>query len=326
MERNVLYAALSATLSTGVLGGLAWALQSSGLVPTREAIRLCVWFFFAALAFEPLKLHVQEWLGKALLKDSAHAAALAKALAEQEQRATQSRQLAELGTFVSAVAHEVRGPLGVMAAQLRRIPADSDEENGSVTALREQIQRAERFIEDLLRFGRPRPLEPRNVEVDALIELGFSTARTGLGDAAAAVDLELDAVAGVERIEADSAQLLQVLVILFENALLALADAPVRRLRVRVGGDAARVQVDVEDSGPGISTTIAPRLFEPFVTGRSRDSARPGTGLGLAIARGIIERHRGHIEAGSSPLLGGARIRFELPRRQRLMAAAAEAR
>jgi hypothetical protein len=96
MERNVLYAALSATLSTVVLAGLAWALLSAGLVTLREALGLCALFFFAALAVEPLKLHAQEWLGKALLKDSAHAAALAHALAEQELRATQSRQGVDL--------------------------------------------------------------------------------------------------------------------------------------------------------------------------------------------------------------------------------------
>jgi signal transduction histidine kinase len=243
-------------------------------------------------------------------------------------RATPSRQLAELGTFVSAVAHEVRGPLGVMAAQLRRFPNEGpgDSDNGGVSVLREQIRRAERFIEDLLRFGRPRPLEPRNVELDALIELGFGTACAGLGDVAVAVELELEFGGDGECVEADSAQLLQVLVILFENALLALADAPLQRVFVRVTSDPDWVFVAVEDSGPGISAAIAPRLFEPFVTGRSRDSARPGTGLGLAIARGIVERHGGHIEAGSSALLGGTRIRFDLPRRQRLMAAAAEAR
>ncbi|MBN1609538.1 MAG: sensor histidine kinase [Polyangiaceae bacterium] len=325
MERNVLYAALSALLSTLVIVGLVWGLRSAEVVSTRQAFELCSLFFFAALAFEPLRLRLQELLGTRLMKGSAHAAALAHALAEQEQRATQARQLAELGTFVSAVAHEIRGPLGVMAAQIRRLPDDREGDSGGVTTLSEQIRRAERFIEDLLRFGRPRPLEPREVELDALIELGFSTARAGLGEAAPPVELELAAENGVGRLEADSSQLLQVLVILLENALLALSEAPAQKLSVRVSGDADQVVVDVEDSGPGVPQAIASRLFEPFVSGRHRDGARPGTGLGLAIARGIIERHGGRIEAGRSAL-GGARLRFELPRRQCLMAAAAEAR
>jgi signal transduction histidine kinase len=75
------------------------------------------------------------------------------------------------------------------------------------------------------------------------------------------------------------------------------------------------VRVVVEDNGPGIPDSIRERLFQPFVTGRGRESARPGTGLGLAIARGIAERHHGKLSAGRSEL-GGARFELELPRSQ----------
>jgi C4-dicarboxylate-specific signal transduction histidine kinase len=126
---------------------------------------------------------------------------------------------------------------------------------------------------------------------------------------------------GIE-LEADQAQLSQVLVVLFENALLALREVPSPRLRVTCAREGERVRVVVEDNGPGIAPELLPRLFQPFVTGRKREGPRPGTGLGLAIARGIVERHGGRITAGRTEA-GGARFDVELPKAQTVMAVAA---
>ena len=113
--------------------------------------------------------------------------------------------------------------------------------------------------------------------------------------------------------------------ILFDNALLALAGAAAHRLRIESHLREDRVVVSIEDSGPGIAADLLPRLFQPFVTGRKRGEPRAGTGLGLAIARGIVERHRGAIRVGRSAL-GGARFELELPRVQPVLAAASEVR
>src|SRR5439155_14498899 len=123
-------------------------------------------------------------------------------------------------------------------------------------------------------------------------------------------------------VEADQAQLSQLLVILLENALLALDAAPTRKLRIDGTVRDGSVQLSIEDSGPGVPPELLPRLFQPFVTGRKREGPRPGTGLGLAIARTICERHGGAITAGRSPL-GGARFEVALPRVQPVLSVAA---
>jgi signal transduction histidine kinase len=191
---------------------------------------------------------------------------------------------------------------------------------GTLAEIRDQITRAERFIEDLLRYGRPRPLELRMIDLRALVDLAFSTAMTGLGEDRPR-RLEVVLEEPLPLVEADQAQVMQLLVILFENALLAVRDQPNPVLRAGVRQEGQGIVLVIEDSGPGIPADILPRLFEPFVTGRKR-GARGGTGLGLAIARGVVERHRGTIAAGRSEL-GGARFALNLPRVQPVLAVTA---
>jgi signal transduction histidine kinase len=88
-----------------------------------------------------------------------------------------------------------------------------------------------------------------------------------------------------------------------------MADCP-REKRVLVirteNPEPLRVQVSVEDGGPGLSAGDQDLMFEPFYTTKPH-----GMGMGLAIARSIIELHRGVISAGNN-LTGGATLRFSL--------------
>jgi signal transduction histidine kinase len=68
--------------------------------------------------------------------------------------------------------------------------------------------------------------------------------------------------------------------------------------------------VRVIDDGPGVSPTVAARLFEPFATGKAA-----GIGLGLAVARKIVERHGGSLDC--VPTSRGACFEVRLPRNQR---------
>ncbi len=323
LQRSLTYSAIAAFLSAGFLFGVL-AFLDHNAQPLLDGYRASALFllFMAALAFEPLRQHLGELLGRRLLPDTADVAEMAETLALQEQRADQAARLAELGAFTSAVAHEVRGPLGVLSAQLRvlqRRGADLQ----TVSSMGEQIQRAERFVDDLLAYGRPRPLELRDIDLCALVELAFSTARQALGEDPSARTPRLHASCEPEglTLEADQSQLQQLLIVLFDNALLAAGTQDGPQVRVRAVLAKQTVQLAVEDSGPGIPAEILETVFEPFVT-HGHEARRQGTGLGLAIGRGIVQRHGGTIRAGASADLGGARFDIELPRTQRVMAAA----
>ncbi len=321
MERSLLYAAMTAFLSAGFLFGVL-TLMSESAEPLVAEYRFGALFLLAmaALAFEPIRQQIQGFVGRRLVRDQADADQLADRLAEQERRADQAERLAELGTFTSAIAHEVRNPLGVLSAYVRMLSVEGVDEE-MIDEMREQIERASEFLDELLAYGRPRELELRMVDVADLVELAMSSARQALEDVAGEVDaaIELD---DASVIEADQAQLNQVFVILFENALLALEETEKPRIRVSgaLVGDA--LELTVEDNGPGLPEELEATLFEPFVTGRKRDGKRTGTGLGLAIARRIVERHGGAISARRSEELGGARFDIALPRHQHVLAAA----
>lgn len=321
MERSLLYAAMTAFLSAGFLFGVL-TLVSETAEPLVTQYRYGALFLLAmaALAFEPIRQHIQGFVGRYIARDQADATQLADKLAEEEQRADQAERLAELGTFTSAIAHEVRNPLGVLSAYVRMLSAEGVDEE-MVDEMREQIERASEFLDELLAYGRPRELELRMVDVGDLVELALSSARHALEGIAGEVDADI-ALDETSVIEADQAQLNQVFVILFENALLALEDADDARIRVSGRLDGDTLELCVEDNGPGLPGELEATLFEPFVTGRKRDGKRTGTGLGLAIARRIVERHGGAIVAGRSEEFGGAKFEIGLPRHQHVLAAA----
>jgi two-component system sensor histidine kinase HydH len=77
---------------------------------------------------------------------------------------------------------------------------------------------------------------------------------------------------------------------------------------VAVTAERDRLVIAVADRGPGVPETDRDKIFEPFVTGKTR-----GTGLGLAVTKRIVELHGGAIAVLSNPG-GGALFRVEIPK------------
>lgn len=313
LNRSLSYSALTALISAGALFGvLSWVTEQAE--PLVREYRASAFFlmFGVAVAIEPVRIRLQEWLGARLLKDRAPATALAEQLIVQEVRTDQVERLAELGAFTSAIAHEVRNPIGVLRAHLRVLELQGAPQE-TLDAMREQIDRASRFIDDLVHYGRPRPLEPREVDLSATLALAISSALQGR-DGLEPVTLH-EPQGAAPLLEADQGQLLQVFIILFDNAILALQGHPTPEVFTSVETTPEGALVRIEDTGPGIAPELLETLFEPFVTGRKREGALSGTGLGLAIAHRVVTRHGGRIEAGASPDHGGACFEISLPTR-----------
>src|SRR6185369_9555170 len=122
------------------------------------------------------------------------------------------------------------------------------------------------------------------------------------------IDVQVSLDPKAEAVFVDRVQVQQVLLNLIRNAIEAMIDSPIRSLNISSSaGPAGFVTVSVEDTGSGIAETIAPQLFQPFVT-----SKQSGMGIGLSICRTIVEAHGGRIwfEPGSN---GGTAFHFTLP-------------
>ena len=308
IDRSLLYSGLGALISAGFLFGTLNLLEDTGL---RRSYGLGAFFLLAmaAVAIEPLRQHMLERVGRKL-PGRQSATDIATALIQTKERHAHQARLVELGTFISAIAHEVRNPLGVLRANLRLMEMEGADPD-LVDAMSAQIQRAETFVHDLLDYGRPKPLELRLLDAAELVAIATSSALQGRGTLGAKVSWEQEVGADV-MFEADHAQILQVLIILLDNAILAVSDCPHPKVRLTIFGTKEDVTLQVEDNGPGIPQAVVPKLFEPFVTSRGRDSG--GTGLGLAIAAKLTVRHFGTLSADRSPELGGARFRLTLPK------------
>jgi len=107
--------------------------------------------------------------------------------------------------------------------------------------------------------------------------------------------------------QADHSELQRALVNLVSNALDAMHGGGVLRSHVTV--TQSEVQIELADTGSGISAEAADHLFEPHFTTRSA-----GTGLGLAIARRVIEDSKGRISLENAEDGSGAIARVTLPR------------
>jgi signal transduction histidine kinase len=215
-------------------------------------------------------------------------------------------RLAVVGEMASVVGHDLRNPLGVVSNALFLLrhslggEVTEDQDRHLLMADRE-IAKADGIIKELTAYVRPGEPAAAPFELASLVAevLEVVPAREG-------IDVRVD-VAPITLL-ADRGQLAQVLTNLVTNAYDAMEDEGLLRIRARIEGRAA--VIEVEDNGPGIEGTLAERIFEPFYTNKHR-----GTGLGLAIVRRLVEGHGGSVRLDSDAETG-TRFLVRLPYRR----------
>lgn len=217
-------------------------------------------------------------------------------LIESQSLVERQEKLASLGMLAAGVAHEIRNPLTAIKAALfmqqKRFAAGSPEYADSAVVQRE-INRLEKIVNDFLRFARPADPALATIASDELlreVQQFFAPTAEKTG-----VRLALEATPAP--IQADAAQLKQVLINLVQNAVESTDRGGTVTLRNRrerkalAGIERDVVILEVTDTGKGIPPEVAKRLFDPFFT--TKDT---GTGLGLSIAARIVEKHHGALQ------------------------------
>ena len=207
-----------------------------------------------------------------------------------------SEKLAGLGQLAAGVAHELNNPLATVLLYsdilLRECPPD-DPRRADLEMIGSETRRCKGIVGSLLDFARQNQVEAQPTDVNALIGALIEVERKG--KRAAAIEIVSDLDPALPIIQADPAQLQEVLVNLISNGVDAMPAGGRLMIRTRRGPN-GMITMDVSDTGTGIPAEYLGKLFTPFFTTKP---VGKGTGLGLAIAYGIIKMHRGQINVRS---------------------------
>jgi signal transduction histidine kinase len=208
------------------------------------------------------------------------------------ERAEQAERLAALGRLAAGLAHEIRNPLGSIAASIELLRTGgtlSTEDRELCSIVERETARLNDLVGDMLDLSRPRAPSKGLVDVAVTAaDVVVLASRSGRG---ADVRVRYE---GPESalIFADAAQIRQVVWNLVRNAIQASSAADEVLVRVSVG-EGERV-LEVRDRGQGISPEARERLFDAFFTTRSQ-----GMGIGLAVVKRILDDHGFGIEVES---------------------------
>ncbi|MFB3885208.1 MAG: ATP-binding protein [Thermodesulfobacteriota bacterium] len=232
---------------------------------------------------------------------------------EDDQRRLQDQlrhadRLATIGQLAAGVAHELNEPLSnilgfaQLAKKCNGLPrqAELDIEKILTASLN-----AREVVKKLLIFARKLPPRKTRVNLNQLVDEGiqFFESRCAKDGIEVVRSLSPD----LPEIDADPAQLNQVLVNLIVNALQAMPTKG--RLTIQTLTGKEMVSLIVEDTGIGMSEEVRKQIFTPFFT--TKDVGQ-GTGLGLPVVHGIVTSHGGSIKVESKPNQG-SRFAIQLP-------------
>jgi signal transduction histidine kinase len=221
---------------------------------------------------------------------------------ELESQLHQAEKAAVVGRLAAAIAHEIRNPLNYINLTLDHLrssfsPADQERREQFerlAVQLKGEVARINRHITDFLKYSRPSALELQPVNIreaaeDALQMISVQAAECG-------INTRLEQQGEVPLVAADREAIRSVLTNLLINGFQAI-DGQGGDLTITISGiDDARAQVEISDTGRGISAEDISKVFEPYYS-----TKETGTGLGLAIVKKAIDDHGGTIRVNSKP-------------------------
>jgi signal transduction histidine kinase len=224
-------------------------------------------------------------------------------LTEAQEALVRTERVYAIGEMASVIGHELRNPLAaadnaLFLVRSRLAGVDTPEVDGYLDRVEREINRAAALCEDLTAYMRQREAVITDLDLGAVIaEVLESTPPPP------AVEVTVEDLEGT--LQADKAQLVQMLTNLITNGYQAMPDGGT--LRITRSESDGFVEITVQDNGGGIAAAAAEHLFEAFFTTKAT-----GIGLGLATVKHLAEGHNGTVSIENGPT-GGARVTIRLP-------------
>lgn len=228
-----------------------------------------------------------------------------------QRQLLQAQKMEAVGTLAGGIAHDFNNLLQVTLGYAELLLSDKTEEDSEYTDLQKIFHAARSgadLVRSLLTFSRqvepnPLPMSLNNQIRNVQKLLGRMIPKM--------IDIRVELAEDLERINADPAQIEQILMNLAVNARDAMPDGgtlTISTQNVSIDEDYCEVHADttpgryvlltVADTGRGMDQATLEHIFEPFFT--TKELGR-GTGLGLAMVYGIIKQHGGHVTCHSEP-------------------------
>lgn len=231
-----------------------------------------------------------------------------------EKQMQQAEKLAAIGRMSAGIAHDFRNPLTaisgsaqVLANEINLMQSPQQQQNADlITIILRESNRLSNTVSDFLKFARPDNAEKDWFSLrrclDEVIEVAMVSQ---IWPKNLEIKMDIDSVVDVW---ADKYQLFTIFNHLLQNAL---AFCPLDEEKIQIIANEIKeedkIEISVEDNGPGINPGKEKKIFEPFYTRRV-----DGTGLGLAIVKQMMAEHQGSIRVSKSSL-GGAKFTISLP-------------
>ena len=213
-----------------------------------------------------------------------------------EQSSLQAQKMEAIGQLTAGMAHDFNNLLQVINGNLElallTLGTGNSTAGESIRRAQRSAMKAGKLTQQLLTFARKQRLEPRRVNLNALlVEFSELLVRT-LGDK---VELHLDLKPVLPACVLDPTHLEMALLNVLINARDAMPDGGEVKVATALG-PGNQVLICVTDGGEGMTPEVMRRATEPFFTTKG-----PGTGLGLAMVHGFVQQSRGRLEIDSTP-------------------------
>jgi len=230
---------------------------------------------------------------------------MAEALRQRDERLKEftkrkimeSERLAIIGQLAANVAHELNNPMqGIVTYSNLLLEKEMDDETSrqNLEKISIQANRCREIIRGLLDFARQKKTQKMLTDINALLRRCVSLVEHQALFHNITVHQNLDE--SLPMIVVDPSQIERVFLNLIINAAEAMTDGGSLYLSTCMGLNCKTIEVEMKDTGHGISIENMERIFNPFFTTKEISH---GVGLGLAISYGIVKEHNGEITVES---------------------------
>jgi two-component system, cell cycle sensor histidine kinase and response regulator CckA len=241
-----------------------------------------------------------------------------------ESQVLTAQRLESVGTLASGIAHDLNNLLTpmMMIVQLLQLQSADSQYLEWVSILEKNIKRGGQLVKKILSFAQgyqgeyieyiPLPIKELILDIQQIIVQTFPKY----------INIEVAIAEPIWNVSGDSTQIHQILLNICLNARDAMPNGGVLRIKAEnreIDAEYVRsninsqvgsyVEIEISDTGMGISSDIIERIFDPFFTTKDREK---GTGLGLSTSLGIIKSHGGFIEVNTE-IRKGSSFKIYLP-------------